>query len=99
MKLGFIGLGRMGSGMAANLVNAGHDVAVYNRTPEKTQKLVALGATAAATVAEACRGEAVVAMLAADGGLPRRMTRPGRAMCRRRCSAGRKRPRLPSCSS
>ena len=33
MKVGLIGLGNMGSGMAANLLRAGHDVTVYNRTP------------------------------------------------------------------
>lgn len=33
MKVGFIGLGRMGTGMAADLLKAGHEVTVYNRTP------------------------------------------------------------------
>jgi 3-hydroxyisobutyrate dehydrogenase-like beta-hydroxyacid dehydrogenase len=33
MKVGFIGLGNMGSGMAANLIKAGHEVTVYSRTP------------------------------------------------------------------
>ena len=40
MKVGFIGLGNMGSGMAANLLKAGHEVTVYNRTPSKAQALV-----------------------------------------------------------
>jgi 3-hydroxyisobutyrate dehydrogenase-like beta-hydroxyacid dehydrogenase len=66
MRIGFIGLGRMGSGMAANLVKAGHEVTVFNRSPEKAAPLVALGATAAHNVAEACRGEAVITMLADD---------------------------------
>ena len=65
-KLGFIGLGRMGSAMAANLVRAGHEVTVFNRTPGKSSPLVALGAQEAATLAEACRGEAVITMLADD---------------------------------
>jgi 3-hydroxyisobutyrate dehydrogenase-like beta-hydroxyacid dehydrogenase len=56
----------MGAGMAANLVKAGHDVTVFNRTRAKTDELVALGARAAATVAEACQGEAVMTMLAND---------------------------------
>lgn len=64
MKVGFVGLGRMGAGMAANLVKAGHDVMVFNRSRAKADELVALGAKAAATVAEACRGEAVMTMLA-----------------------------------
>jgi 3-hydroxyisobutyrate dehydrogenase-like beta-hydroxyacid dehydrogenase len=66
MKVGFIGLGRMGSGMAANLVRAGHEVTVYNRTPGKTQVLVEQGAQAASAVADACRGDAVITMLADD---------------------------------
>jgi 3-hydroxyisobutyrate dehydrogenase-like beta-hydroxyacid dehydrogenase len=67
MRVGFIGLGRMGSGMAANLIRAGHEVTVFNRTPAKAQALVELGAHAAATVADACRGDAVITMLADDG--------------------------------
>jgi 3-hydroxyisobutyrate dehydrogenase-like beta-hydroxyacid dehydrogenase len=66
MKLGFIGLGRMGSAMAANLVRAGHEVTVFNRTPGKSSALVGLGAQEAATLAGACRGEAVITMLADD---------------------------------
>ncbi|MDB5483433.1 MAG: 6-phosphogluconate dehydrogenase NAD-binding protein [Caulobacteraceae bacterium] len=66
MRLGFIGLGHMGSGMASNLVKAGHEVTVYNRTPDKTAPLVALGATAARQLADACRGDAVITMLADD---------------------------------
>src|SRR3954471_21466085 len=66
MNLGFVGLGHMGSGMAANLLKAGHRVAVYNRTPGKADELVAAGAKAASSIADACRGDAVVTMLAND---------------------------------
>jgi 3-hydroxyisobutyrate dehydrogenase-like beta-hydroxyacid dehydrogenase len=66
MKIGFIGLGRMGSAMATNLIKAGHEVTVFNRSPEKRQPLVALGAHDAARVADACRGEVVITMLADD---------------------------------
>jgi len=66
MKLGFIGLGRMGAGMAANLVEAGHEVSVYNRTPDRQTALIERGAQAAASVTDACRGEAVITMLADD---------------------------------
>ena len=66
MKVGFIGLGNMGSGMAANLIKAGHEVTVYNRTPRKAQKLVEEGARHAAQVVDACRGDAVITMLADD---------------------------------
>jgi 3-hydroxyisobutyrate dehydrogenase-like beta-hydroxyacid dehydrogenase len=66
MKIGFIGLGHMGAAMAANLVKAGHDVTVFNRSPGKSTVLINLGAHEAASVAEACDGEAVVTMLAND---------------------------------
>jgi 3-hydroxyisobutyrate dehydrogenase-like beta-hydroxyacid dehydrogenase len=66
MKVGFIGLGHMGAGMAANLLKAGHDVTVYNRTRTKIEALVAQGAKAAAGVSDACRGDAVITMLAND---------------------------------
>ena len=66
MNIGFIGLGRMGSAMAANLVKAGHHVTVFNRSPEKRRKLVELGAHEAARIAEACRGEVVITLLADD---------------------------------
>jgi 3-hydroxyisobutyrate dehydrogenase-like beta-hydroxyacid dehydrogenase len=66
MKVGFIGLGHMGAGMAANLLKAGHDVTVYNRTRTKVEALVAQGAKAAASVSDACRGDAVLTMLAND---------------------------------
>jgi 3-hydroxyisobutyrate dehydrogenase-like beta-hydroxyacid dehydrogenase len=69
MITGFIGLGKMGTGMAANLLKAGHAVTVYNRTADKRQALVADGAHAGDTVADACRGEAVITMLANDSAL------------------------------
>jgi 3-hydroxyisobutyrate dehydrogenase-like beta-hydroxyacid dehydrogenase len=69
MKIGFIGLGRMGSGMAANLLKAGNDVTVYNRTPGKDQELVAQGAHAAAVVSAACKGDAAITMLADDNAI------------------------------
>ncbi len=66
MRIGFIGLGNMGSGMAANLLKSGHVVTVYNRTAAKMQPLVEQGAHPAEQLAEACRGEAVITMLADD---------------------------------
>jgi 3-hydroxyisobutyrate dehydrogenase-like beta-hydroxyacid dehydrogenase len=71
MKVGFIGLGHMGAGMAANLLKAGHDVTVYNRTRTKVEALVAQGAKAAAGVSDACRGDAVITMLANDDAVER----------------------------
>jgi 3-hydroxyisobutyrate dehydrogenase-like beta-hydroxyacid dehydrogenase len=69
MEVGFIGLGHMGSGMAANLLRAGHEVTVYNRNAGKRRPLLALGAREAATVAEACAAEVVITMLADDEAL------------------------------
>jgi 3-hydroxyisobutyrate dehydrogenase-like beta-hydroxyacid dehydrogenase len=66
MKVGFIGLGNMGSGMAANILKAGHEVTVYNRTPAKAEALAALGAKVAPKIAGACAGDVVVTMLAND---------------------------------
>lgn len=66
MRIGFIGLGHMGSGMAANLLKVGHEVTVYNRTPNKAQALTSKGARVAKDVAEACRGDVVITMLADD---------------------------------
>jgi 3-hydroxyisobutyrate dehydrogenase-like beta-hydroxyacid dehydrogenase len=67
MKVGFIGLGQMGAAMAGTLLQAGHEVTVYNRTPSKAQALIDRGARLAAGVADACRSDAVITMLADDG--------------------------------
>lgn len=65
MKIGFIGLGIMGSRMAANLLNAGHEITVHNRTQAKAAELIASGATWANTPAEAAKGaQVVITMLA-----------------------------------
>jgi 3-hydroxyisobutyrate dehydrogenase-like beta-hydroxyacid dehydrogenase len=70
MKAGFIGLGRMGQAMARRLCDAGHDLAAYNRTPEKAQALAAAGARRVTSIAAAARyGEAVFTMLADDAAL------------------------------
>jgi 3-hydroxyisobutyrate dehydrogenase-like beta-hydroxyacid dehydrogenase len=66
MRIGFIGLGHMGRGMAERLLGAGHELTVYNRSPGKTDKLAARGAKVAATVADACRGDVVFTMLSND---------------------------------
>lgn len=66
MRIGFIGLGNMGSGMAANLLSAGHEVTAYNRSPDKVAALAERGATPAPTVAAACDGDVVISMLAND---------------------------------
>jgi 3-hydroxyisobutyrate dehydrogenase-like beta-hydroxyacid dehydrogenase len=66
MDIGFIGLGQMGAGMAANLVKAGHHVTVYNRSPQKVEAAARQGAEPARIVADACTGDVVFTMLAND---------------------------------
>ena len=56
MKLGFVGLGAMGAPMATNLLKAGHEVAVWNRSPERTDPLVEAGARRAESPADAASG-------------------------------------------
>ncbi len=66
-KIAFMGTGIMGTGMAARLIAAGHDVTVYNRTVEKTKPLADIGARVAATPRAAAEGaEAVFAMVGDD---------------------------------
>jgi 3-hydroxyisobutyrate dehydrogenase-like beta-hydroxyacid dehydrogenase len=66
MKLGFIGLGAMGSAMAVRLVDAGHEVAVWNRSPGPAEALARRGARRAERPEEAFAGDAVITMLAND---------------------------------
>ena len=67
LKIGFLGLGHMGSPMALRLLAAGHEVTVWNRTRARTEALAAAGATVAATAAEAVRdAEAVLTTLFDD---------------------------------
>lgn len=66
MKLGYAGMGIMGKGMAANLLRAGHDVTVWNRTPARTADLAAAGAAVAATPAELAAGCDIIMMCVSD---------------------------------
>jgi len=65
-RVGFVGVGIMGSGMARNLLAAGYQVTVYNRTPAKTAPLVEAGATAAASPEELARSSDVVLICVSD---------------------------------
>ncbi len=60
MKIGFIGLGIMGSRMAANLLKKGHELVVYNRTKQKADALIAAGAVWAPTPADAAKQVTVI---------------------------------------
>jgi 3-hydroxyisobutyrate dehydrogenase-like beta-hydroxyacid dehydrogenase len=64
--IAFIGLGAMGGPMAANLIAAGHALRVWNRSPARAQPLVAAGATACPSIAEAVRGAQFVVSMVAD---------------------------------
>lgn len=67
--IGFVGLGEMGSAMAANVLKAGFALHVYNRTPEKAQPLVKQGAVQADTPAEAASAGIIITMLTNDAAL------------------------------
>jgi 3-hydroxyisobutyrate dehydrogenase-like beta-hydroxyacid dehydrogenase len=66
MKVAFIGLGQMGSGMAGNLLAAGHQVTVWNRDLTKAAPFAERGATVAADLAAAAQAGTVMTMLADD---------------------------------
>ena len=66
LEVGFVGLGRMGTAIAARLLEAGHDLAVYNRTRARAEELAAAGARVCADVACACEDRAVVITMVAD---------------------------------
>ncbi len=65
-NIAFIGLGIMGSPMAVHLAEAGHEVVGYNRTPEKSDPLVAAGGRAAESIADAVRDADVVCVMVPD---------------------------------
>ena len=67
MRIGFLGLGKMGAPMAHRLIEAGHELAVWNRTEGRTEPLARKGAIVAGTPAEAELGaDAVITMLFDD---------------------------------
>lgn len=67
MRIGFLGLGAMGAAMASHLIKAGHQVTVWNRSPEAARPLAEQGAKVAATPAEAAAdAEVLLGMLAND---------------------------------
>jgi 3-hydroxyisobutyrate dehydrogenase-like beta-hydroxyacid dehydrogenase len=82
MKIGFIGLGMMGSGMARNLIKAGHTVTVFNRTRSRAEELQQTGAAIVArNPAEAASSaEVLITMLADDAAIVDAILGPGRAL-------------------
>jgi 3-hydroxyisobutyrate dehydrogenase-like beta-hydroxyacid dehydrogenase len=69
VNIGFLGLGNMGEPIAANLIKAGHQVTVWNRTASKAEPLVKLGSKLAKDIGEAARNEVVCTMVAEDHAL------------------------------
>lgn len=69
MKIGFLGLGNMGQAVAGNLLKGGHELLVWNRSPEAAQPLVEQGATAVTDPAQAFAVDVVFSMLADDKAL------------------------------
>jgi len=66
MRIGFLGIGNMGGAIARNLIRAGHDVTVYNRSRGAAEALAKDGATVADTPAKAGGQDIVISMLAND---------------------------------
>jgi 3-hydroxyisobutyrate dehydrogenase len=65
-RIGFVGLGTMGASMAANLLKAGAQLTVWNRTPGRAADLVALGAIVASSPADVARNSAIVVVCVSD---------------------------------
>jgi len=88
MRVGFIGLGAMGSRMAGRLLAAHHDMVVYNRTPERTKSFVERDATAAATPRQlATQVDVVFSSVANDAALEQVMFGPDGALAGARAGA------------
>jgi 3-hydroxyisobutyrate dehydrogenase-like beta-hydroxyacid dehydrogenase len=78
MNVGFIGLGRMGKGMARRILEGGHDLAVFDVARAPVEELAAAGARGAASVADVCAGrEVVITMLVEDAAVLDVASRPG----------------------
>src|SRR5271154_1716872 len=78
MKVGFIGLGRMGRAMARRLIDGGHEVGVYNRTADKIKPLTDAGAKAVDSIkAAGTFGDAVFTMVSDDAAALEVVPRPG----------------------
>ncbi len=72
-KIAFLGLGAMGSRMAAHLLKGGHELVVWNRTPAATEPLTQAGATAAPTPRAAAKGAEVVMSMVRDDAAARQV--------------------------
>ena len=67
MRVGFIGLGRMGHGMAKRILDAGHELSIYDKNPLSLEKLGSDGANVATSIAEVVvNREVIISMLPTD---------------------------------
>jgi len=92
MRIGFIGMGHMGEAMARNLMQAGHQLTIYNRTRSKTEPLQREGAAVADSPAQAAAAaEVLITMLADDDAVRACVLRgyPGQATGDRRVASRR----------
>lgn len=81
MKVGFIGLGNMGSAIARNLIKAGHTLTVYNRTQSRTEEFRSSAGRIAESPGEAASyAEALITMLADDHAVEEVLFAPGNAL-------------------
>jgi 3-hydroxyisobutyrate dehydrogenase-like beta-hydroxyacid dehydrogenase len=81
MKVGFVGLGNMGSAIARNLIKAGHTLTVHNRTRSHAEPFASLGASIAETPGEAATdAEVLITMLADDAAVEGVIFAPGNAL-------------------
>lgn len=88
MNIGFLGLGIMGSRMAANLITAGHTLSVWNRSVEKAESLQALGAQVTASPAEAvAEKDVVISMLSNPEAVEQTALGPGGFLDRMKAGA------------
>lgn len=81
MKVGIMGLGRMGQGIAGRVLTGKHDLKVFNRSPEKAKELVDAGATFAPTIKDACADREVVITMLADDKALREVTTGAGGIC------------------
>jgi 3-hydroxyisobutyrate dehydrogenase-like beta-hydroxyacid dehydrogenase len=83
MKIGFIGIGHMGEGLARRLIGAGFSLVVFNRTRSRAEALAALGATVADSPGDAAAdAEVVITMLADDHAVEATIFSPGNVIDR-----------------
>lgn len=68
-SIAFLGIGLMGGPMAANLIQAGHDMTIWNRSPEKTAPLAELGSKVATSASEAISEATIVILMLESGSI------------------------------